>query len=914
MQPVVVTTMIEGMSCGSCAARVEKELRGSLDSALKMSEVAVNFATKQCRVDFAPTTDPESAKSAVRSVIVSLGYEVIAPSVAGGARKTPAMQPVVVTTMIEGMSCGSCAARVEKELRGSLDPVLKMSEVAVNFATKQCRIDFAPTTNPESAKSAVRSVIVSLGYEVIAPSVAGGSIDAIERSGDVSCWRSVTLRIEGQLEATRASRLEAALRQRITEHTDGSTVDAVVVDSSSSLCVLRFHDAGVSWRVALRIANVVVIAVEAAAGTHLRAELQGAESSQSNITFDNDGVDQTRKALERTREIRVQWQMFIGSLLFTVPLDSMMIIDMAASSVDNGVHRDQGLWLHVAEFIAATPVVLYFGRQFFEKAWVGLKHKSFTMDTLVAIGVGSAYLFSLISLILFWASDDVLTVYFDAAATLTTFMLLGRFLEANAKRHTSGALIQLMSLVPPVATVAVEEEGELVDKLDKGEDGGKKFLRVPSALLMAGMKCRVLAADRIPVDGVVVAGSTEIDEQLVTGESVPRVVICGDAVTGGSLNLTHTTVIEATRVGEDTTLSNILRIVQDAQSSKPAIQRVADAIAGVFVPCVVSFALVVLVVWVVVGELDAYPSEWRSGQSSFVFAFGYFVATVVVACPCALGLAAPTAVMVGTGVGATNGVLIKSGALLEVASSVTCVVFDKTGTLTKGALQVVSSIVADTVEPDVARLAVAAVEELSRHPIAKAIHKYISSALPSSANIAYEVSDCETHPGHGVTATVLLRPHGAAERLVHVAVGSLAMMETAASATHDERRRHAVSTQLVDFVRAQHSEGRTTVVASIDGVACIAFGLEDGLKDEARSVVGYLQRKNVRVLMVTGDHADVASHMAREAGIQDPTSNVHAGVLPQSKATIVKELQADGYRVAFVGDGIKSTTTLLTLC
>lgn len=910
MPPIVVSTLIEGMSCGSCAAGVEKALRSTLDASLSMTDVAVNFAAKKCRVEFAATTDPEAAKSAVCAVITSHGYEVVAPSVAGGAPREPAAAPVVVSVLVEGMSCGSCAARVEKELRSSLDASLKMVDVAVNFAAKKCRVEFAATTAPDAAKAAVCGVITSLGYETVAPSATGGAALLLSPTA-LARWRSVTLKIEGLglADISRGTRLEAAIAQRLMGRSDGFDSIAVTVDASGATCALRFDDAGVPWRAALRFVHSALDVVDAFPGTTIRAELISAESTNTDVDVMNDNVDQTRKALERTREIHAQRQRFLGSLLFTIPLDAMMVIDMAASNVNRGVHAENGLWLHVAECVAATPVVVFFGRQFFEKAWVGLKHKSFTMDTLVAIGVGSAYVFSLVSLILYWATNDVLTVYFDAAATLTTFMLLGRFLEANAKRHTSGALIQLMSLVPPVATVAVEDDDALTDKLDDT----KKYVRVPSAMLTVGMKCRVLAADRIPVDGVVVSGSTEIDEQLVTGESVPRVVCSGDAVTGGSLNLTHTTTVEATRVGEDTTLSHILRIVQDAQSAKPAIQRVADAIAGVFVPCVVGFAMAVLVVWTVLGVMDAYPESWRSGESPFVFAFSYFVATVVVACPCALGLAAPTAVMVGTGVGATNGVLIKSGALLEVASSVTCVVFDKTGTLTKGSLQVVSSEVADTIEPDVARLAVAAVEELSLHPIARAVHTFIMASLPSSANIAHEAVDCETHPGHGVTATVHLRRQGAPQRSLHVAVGSLAMMEArlATLPADDERRRSAaVAPSLAAFVRAQHVEGRTTVVAAIDGTPCVAFGLEDGLKEEGRAVVTYLQRNSVRVLMVTGDHADVAKHMAREAGIQDPDKNVFAGVLPQNKASIVRDLQESGLRVAFVGDGINDSPAL----
>ena len=331
---------------------------------------------------------------------------------------------------------------------------------------------------------------------------------------------------------------------------------------------------------------------------------------------------------------------------------------------------------HFIGLALSTPVVVGCGWQFFHRAFTAARHRSASMDTLVSIGVGGAWGFSFVILILECASVVYSEVYFNAAAELVTFMIFGKYLEARAKKGTSGALLQLMSLAPSKAILV-------------GADGNER--EVETDAIQINDTVRVPAGCRIPIDGVVTKGSAAVDEQLITGESVPVDKVPGDRAIAGTLCLNTDLLIKATSIGDQTTLARILRVVQAAQTTKPGVQRIADRIASVFVPCIIGYAIAVLVVWLAVSYEDAYPEDWRDGASKFIFSFEFFLSSIVVACPCALGLSVPTAVMVGTGIGATNGILIKDGPTLEKAKAINVVLFDKTGTLTTGHLTVATN-------------------------------------------------------------------------------------------------------------------------------------------------------------------------------------------------------------------------------
>ena len=648
-------------------------------------------------------------------------------------------------------------------------------------------------------------------------------------------------------------------------------------------------------------------------------------------------------ALERKEEIVYYRNKFLGSLIFSLPLMVAMIIFMIHPFM--AYEEEHKTILNSIYMILATPAVLYFGKDYFIHAYSGLKRCQFTMDTLVAVGVGGAYVFSILALGLQFAGINA-TCYFDTAAELITFMLLGKFLEAAAKAKTSDALVLLLKLTPPSAS--------LIRTL---ADGTEEVVTVPSASLAAGDRVRVAAGDKIPVDGTVSAGVSEVDEAAVTGESLPRQVGVGSKVVGGTINAVSVITVTATAVGSETVVAQIIKIVEDAQRTKPAIQRFADRIAGVFVPCVLAVSAIVFFAWIVLGIFDLYPGEWRDGESPYVFAFQNFLSTLVVACPCALGLATPTAIMVGTGVGAEMGVLAKSGIVLETAPLIDTFIFDKTGTLTTGKLSVTSSAyfsrcgalcagsgaaahqsTAVTASAQI-RLSlcaddlrvIALVESMATHPIAVAITQHIrddiarqeadaasrststlfagaggtggshsgplSSPLLSNSSAALLRTTVSARSGSPASAMIVKDTDPVAKHTVIggkgisaevggvvVKVGTVAFIQEGGACTMPQGSANAL-----ELMRQQ---GRTIVAASVGPFVVGLFGLADQPKPEARRVVAYLHERGKKVMMVTGDNEAAALRIAREVGI--PCSAVVASCMPADKERIVtREQQRD---------------------
>ena len=745
---------VTGMSCGSCAAHIESLLLKRAG----ITKASVNFASVTATVWYDPSV---LGPTDIARVIEEAGYKASPQSSYFGSEQKDGVADV--TILIDGMSCASCAAKIEREL-------LKFGGVltcSVNFATTTAAINVDPALISETA---IVQIVTSLGYKG---------------------------RIVAKLSSTAA--------------------------------------------------------------------------------------DETRKALERTREISQQWQRFVNSLFFTVMMLILMLVQMNAPAFQKKCGSFAAVFsIDVAQFCLATPVVFLFGRHFFEKAWIDLHHRSFTMDTLIAFGVGGAYVSSAATLCFIAVTGHLLTVSFDAAAMLLTFMLLGKYLEARAKRSTSSALIQLMSLVPPVATVV----------LPTGD------VTIPSAAVRKGQRLRVLAGERIPVDGVVVEGASDVDEQLVTGEAVPRCVSVGDNVIGGTLNCQSVLIMDATRVGEETMLAQVLRTVQEAQNSKPAIQRIADKIAGVFVPIVVCYAIAALTTWLLLGYFDLYPESWRDGDTILEFSFQFFLASVVSACPCALGLATPTAIMVGTGVGASNGILIKAGTTLETCRKTTCVVLDKTGTITVGQQSVVlPSHESRSLSEEITLATLASVASLSTHPISKSIAHFAQDRLGKSVPLL-NVTNCVTVPGKGLKATV---------QLPNLDLPSAALLGSPSFLAGEGV---SLSPHVTKLIASQQGEGHTTVVLSIDNDVSYVVSLSDRPKREAASVIATLLGMGIDVYMVTGDNKLVADAVADQVNI--PRNCVHAQVLPDEKANFVRDLQLAGRTVMFVGDGINDSPALAT--
>ncbi|AIO01511.1 copper-transporting ATPase-like protein, putative [Leishmania panamensis] len=819
-------------------------------------------------------------------------------------RAMPKAAAVEATTnlLIEGMSCTSCAARIEAKLK-QLDGILGAS---VNFSAMSGQVLHNPTLAPLEK---VVGCVADMGYTVTAQdttallSTADGETP---QQGECTC--STNLR---------------AIPVHVGSVMSGYEHRLVVQGMSCASCATRIE------HTLLQMPTVLSCTVSFAMGTAVittrtpgdHTDAVKMVRSMGYVVMDtallelDSSISRTREALERTREITEHERNLMGSALLSVPLAVVMVLMM---------FMDIMAWPLLAriisgmQFCTATLIVFHYGRGFFLSAWRSWQHDAYTMDTLVAIGTGCTYVYSLVVylLTLFVYPQARMMTYFDTAGMLTTFMLLGRFLEARAKRSTSGALIELMGLMPTTA-VCVQPDGSEV--------------RVSLSKLQKGALVRVLAGDRVPVDGTVLEGSSELDEQMVTGESLWKTKRPGEEVIGGTLNLTASLLIRADKVGEETMIAQVLRIVQEAQHTKPSMQRAADRIARSFVPFVLVFSLVTLGVWLVLGATDAYPASWREAETSWqAFAFNFFISTVVAACPCALGLATPTAIMVGTGVGAKNGVLVKSGAMLEEVRRVNCVVLDKTGTITKGRLEVVrthttmsglasppmmAAQLHDSLDAALVRYLVGLVEAQSNHPVAKAVSAKLLAETEDSANAVprrarYEVSSVVTHGGKGVEASVSVTPvsdnsHELSSvppppRVYCLLVGNVAFL-----------RAHGVllAPELAQLVEEENGRGLTTVVAAVNGAACVVVSLADEPKREAHGVIRYLQKTGIRVLMVTGDNAGVAGRIAAETGIH--SKDVCAEALPITKANIVKELQERGYRVMFVGDGINDSSALV---
>ena len=546
------------------------------------------------------------------------------------------------------------------------------------------------------------------------------------------------------------------------------------------------------------------------------------------------------------REIRKVRNRFIIAAILTVPIVVMMLTPAFTG-------MNYLLWA------LATPVQFWAGWRFYKGAWGALRHRTSDMNTLIAVGSSAAYIYSVIATVfprVFTANGIQANVYFDTSAAIITLILLGRYLEARAKGQTSEAIKKLIGLQPKTAVV-----------FRNGQEQ-----QIPIEDVVAGDLIQVKPGERVPVDGIVREGFSSLDESMITGESIPVEKKPGDEVIGATINQTGSFKFEATKIGKDTTLARIVRLVEEAQGSKAPVQKLADVIAGYFVPIVIGIAVVTFLVWFFAG-----PSP------HLTYAFLNFVAVLVIACPCALGLATPTAIIVGTGKGAEQGILIRSADTLERAHKINAVLLDKTGTLTQGK-PAVTDIIANAgySQDEVLRLAASA-EKNSEHSLAEAIVKTaVEKKLTLSA-----AAEFTAMPGLGIAAVVDGK---------QIVLGNLKLIE----------ERKLMLDEIVIKANELVSAGKTVMFLSVDGQGAGLIALADTIKPEAQKVVHQLHKMDIEVAMVTGDNKRTAEAIARQAGID----RVFAEVLPEHKADEVKNLQSEGKIVAMVGDGINDAPAL----
>lgn len=565
--------------------------------------------------------------------------------------------------------------------------------------------------------------------------------------------------------------------------------------------------------------------------------------------------DAQADAREREQE-KLRRDFVLGAAL-ALPLVLIAMLPMLVPGLEQAMARifPMPVW-GALEFALATPVQFVVGKRFYRQSWAELSHKSPGMNTLVMMGSSAAYFYSVFALIapgIFPAGTAHL--YFEASAVIITLILFGKYLEAKAKGRTSEAIKKLMQL--QVKTARVLRDGESVE--------------LPIDAVVPGDHIQVRPGERVPVDGVVLEGKSFVDESMITGEPVPVEKGAGAEVVGGTINKSGAFVFRATRVGADTVLSQIIKLVEEAQSTKPPIQQLADRIAAVFVPIVIGAALITFVVWLLVG-----PSPALS------YAFVAAVSVLVIACPCAMGLATPTAIMVGTGKAAEFGILFREGAALESMARLDSVVLDKTGTLTKGRPELTDVHAFGMTEDEVLTLAAGA-EDQSEHPIAQAL---VAGAKARGLDVP-RAESFQAEAGYGLDAQVNGR---------RVQVGADRYMEKIGV---DADQAREVADQLA-------AEARTPIYVAVDGELRALLGVADPLEEGSVDAVRELGELGFEVAMLTGDNKKTAEAVARQAGIE----RVLAEVLPDQKSKEVQRLQSEGWRVAFVGDGINDAPAL----
>ena len=565
---------------------------------------------------------------------------------------------------------------------------------------------------------------------------------------------------------------------------------------------------------------------------------------------------------EQNPELASMTRRFWISVALTVPVLALGMSDLIPG-------QPFQYWLGMRaigwiEFLLATPVVLWAGWPFFERGWASLVNRSLNMFTLIALGTGTAYLYSVIAVLFtgifppsFRDMSGTVPVYFEAAAAITTLVLLGQVLELRARSQTSTAIRSLLKLSPKTARL-VRANGTEID--------------VPLEHIQAGDQLRVRPGEKVPVDGVVVDGDSSIDESVMTGESIPVEKNAGSRIIGGTVNGTGTFVMRAERVGSETLLAQIVRMVSDAQRSRAPVQQLADRVSSYFVPAVVLVAVAAFAIWASVG-----PSP------KMAHALLNAVAVLIIACPCALGLATPMAIMVGTGRGALAGILVKNAEALEILEKVDTLVIDKTGTLTEGRPRV-TSIIAAPGSSDLQILLIAAtLERGSEHPLAAAILAALNEHYLEPGDLA----DFHSRTGKGVTGIVDGKKAALGNRALFADLGiNLGALDARA--------------------KSLEAEGQTVMFVAADGNSAGIIGVADPVKSTAPEAIERLHRDGIRIVMLTGDSRATAEIVARKLGIAE----VHAGVLPGDKAGIVKRLQSEGRVVAMAGDGVNDAPAL----
>ncbi|XP_017713762.1 PREDICTED: copper-transporting ATPase 2 isoform X2 [Rhinopithecus bieti] len=922
VQSTCSTTLIAiaGMTCASCVHTIE----GMISQLEGVQQISVSLAEGTGTVLYNPSvispeelraaiedmgfeasvvsencsTNPLGNHSAGNSMVQTIGgtptsVQEVAPHAgrlptnhvpdiwAKSPQSTRAVAPQKCFLQIKGMTCASCVSNIERNLQKEAGVL----SVLVALMAGKAEVKYDPEVIQPLE---IAQLIQDLGFEAAVMEDSAGSDGNIE------------LTITGMTCASCVHNIESKLTR-----TNGITYASVALATSKAL--VKFDPEIIGPRDIIKIIEEI--------GFH-------ASLAQRNPNAHH---------LDHKMEIKQWKKSFLCSLVFGIPVMALMIYMLIPSNephqsmvLDHNIIPGLSI-LNLIFFILCTFVQVLGGWYFYVQAYKSLRHRSANMDVLIVLATSIAYVYSLVILVVAVAekAERSPVTFFDTPPMLFVFIALGRWLEHLAKSKTSEALAKLMSLQATEATVVTLGEDNLIIREEQ----------VPMELVQRGDIVKVVPGGKFPVDGKVLEGNTMADESLITGEAMPVTKKPGSTVIAGSINAHGSVLIKATHVGNDTTLAQIVKLVEEAQMSKAPIQQLADRFSGYFVPLIIIMSTLTLVVWIVIGFIDfgvvqkyfPNPSKHISQTEVIIrFAFQTSITVLCIACPCSLGLATPTAVMVGTGVAAQNGILIKGGKPLEMAHKIKTVMFDKTGTITHGVPRVMRVLLLGDVATLPLRKVLAVVgtaEASSEHPLGVAVTKYCKEEL-GTETLGY-CTDFQAVPGCGIGCKVsnvegILahseRPLSAPASHLNEA-GNLPAEKDAAPQTFSvlignrewlRRNGLTISSDVSDAMTDHEMKGQTAILVAIDGVLCGMIAIADAVKQEAALAVHTLQSMGVDVVLITGDNRKTARAIATQVGI----NKVFAEVLPSHKVAKVQELQNEGKRVAMVGDGINDSPAL----
>ncbi|KAK2606408.1 Cu(2+)-transporting P-type ATPase [Conoideocrella luteorostrata] len=905
LQLITTTVAVEGMTCGACTSAVE----GGFKDIPGLQHFSISLLSERAVIEHDPSLlTPEQ----IAEIIEDRGFgakivdTVKSTSKSGSNGPDGAEGNIATTTVaIEGMTCGACTSAVEGGFKG-MDGILKFN---ISLLAERAVITHNVTKiSPEQ----IAETIDDRGFGATVLSTQ------YETSDLGPLMSTAQFKIYGNLDATAAKSLEAKLK----------TLPGVK-SASISLATERLNITHQSGIIGLR---GIVEAVE--------------QEGLNALVADSQDNNAQLESLAKTREIAEWRTAFRTSLTFAVPVFIIgMILPMCLPALDFGkLKLIPGIYLDdVICLVLTIPVQFGIGHRFYVSAYKSIKHGSPTMDVLVILGTSCAFFFSVVAMVvsLLFPPHNRPSTIFDTSTMLITFITFGRFLENRAKGQTSKALSRLMSLAPSMATIytdpiAVEKAAEAWAKSAEdmktpktpqasSELGGSSAYEeklIPTELLQVGDIVIIRPGDKIPADGTMVRGDTFVDESMVTGEAMPVQKRLGDNLIGGTVNGNGRVDFRVTRAGRDTQLSQIVKLVQDAQTTRAPIQQLADTLAGYFVPTILILGLTTFLFWMVMSHILPNPPNIFLQDASggkIMVCVKLCISVIVFACPCALGLATPTAVMVGTGIGAENGILIKGGGALQRTTKVTQVVLDKTGTITHGKMSVAKSTLVPLWRDNEWRrrlwwTIVGLAEMGSEHPVGKAILGAAKDELgvePEGA-ISGSVGEFKITVGRGVNA--LVEPASSAERVRYrVLAGNVKYLQDNGI---DIPRQAIEASEEINTksnkksLSMASSAGTTNIFVAVDGKYTGHVCLADTIKDGAAGAISVLHQMGIKTAIVTGDQRSTALAVAAAVGIS--SHNVFAGVSPDQKQSIIKQIQSQGEIVAMVGDGINDSPALAT--